>query len=91
MQASIQHTFRIPTIRWKRLLLSLILWSISEVGLTWLGLDDLADCGEYIFKHRQTPVEIAPVAKELTTNTLVTPGIYLYPQAILIELKTNFL
>ncbi|WP_299410637.1 hypothetical protein [Acaryochloris sp. IP29b_bin.148] len=90
MQASIQKAFRIPTIRWKRLLLSLIIWSISEVGLTWLGLDDLADCVEYVFKHRQIAVEIAPVAQEITTNTLVTPSLYPRQQAIFIELKTNF-
>lgn len=75
MHASIQKVLRILTIRWKRLLLSLIIWSISEVGLTWLGLDDLADCVEYIFKHRQIAVEIAPVTKEITTNMLVVPSI----------------
>ncbi len=77
MQASIQHTIRISDIRWKRLLLSCIVWVISEVGLTWLGWDDLADCGEYIFKHQQVAIEIAPVAQALPTTTLVIPNIHL--------------
>ncbi|MGD1861877.1 MAG: hypothetical protein ACFB0E_18135 [Leptolyngbyaceae cyanobacterium] len=34
-------------IRWKRLLLQFILWLSAEVILTSMGLDDLADYGEY--------------------------------------------
>ncbi|MEM1281661.1 MAG: hypothetical protein AAGG53_16935 [Cyanobacteria bacterium P01_H01_bin.152] len=34
-------------VRWKRLLLQSILWLSAEVILTSIGLDDLADYGEY--------------------------------------------
>ncbi len=75
MQAGIQPIFGMTDIRWKRLLLSITVWVISEVGLTWLGLDDLADCSEYIFKHRNVAIEIAPVVQSLPTPTLVIPTI----------------
>lgn len=34
-------------VRWKRLLLQSILWLSAEVILTSIGMDDLADYGEY--------------------------------------------
>lgn len=34
-------------VRWKRLLLQSLLWLAAEVILTSIGLDDLADYGEY--------------------------------------------
>jgi hypothetical protein len=35
------------TVRWKRLLIQSVLWLSAEVILTSIGLDDLADYGEY--------------------------------------------
>lgn len=75
MSAGSQPIFGMPNIRWKRLLFSITVWVISEIGLTWLGLDDLADCGEYIYKHRNVAVEMALVAQALPTPTLVIPSI----------------
>ncbi|BDM78837.1 hypothetical protein [Acaryochloris marina] len=75
MLAGIPPILGMTDIRWRRLLLSIIIWVISEVGLTWLGLDDLADCGEYIYKHRTIAVEIAPAAQAFPTPSLVIPTI----------------
>lgn len=77
MQLRIQYLIATNHIRWKRLLISIIIWVVSEVGLTWIGLDDLADCGEYIFKHREAAIEISPVlqGREPPTTALVIPQI----------------
>jgi len=40
-------------IRWKRLLLQSTLWLVAEIVLTCMGLDDLADYGEYHFTSKQ--------------------------------------
>lgn len=72
MRDRVQHAV-VPHIRWKQLLLSIVIWIVSEVGLTWIGLDDLVDCGEYIFKHREVAIEIAPVLQALPATRLVIP------------------
>ncbi len=38
----------IMNIRWKKLFFTTFVWLSLEVILTVLGLDDLADCGEYV-------------------------------------------
>ncbi len=35
-------------IRWKPLMLRLLFWIATEVTLNCLGIDDLADYGEYV-------------------------------------------
>lgn len=75
MQLGIQYSMAMPHIRWKRLLISIIVWVVSEIGLTWIGLDDLADCSEYIFKHREVAIEISPVLQGLPTTALIIPQI----------------
>ena len=29
----------------------IIVWVMLEIALTWLGIDDLADCGEFVFEQ----------------------------------------
>ncbi len=38
----------------KKLLTRLFLWLLFEISLTCLGLDDLADYGEFIFERNFT-------------------------------------
>ncbi len=38
-------------ICWKKLLTTIVLWLFSEVALNFLGLDNLADYGEFIGKQ----------------------------------------
>ena len=38
-------------VKWKKLLLYLFITIISEILLNFLGLDDLADYSEFIFKQ----------------------------------------
>ncbi|MBD2313705.1 hypothetical protein H6G20_18720 [Desertifilum sp. FACHB-1129] len=45
-------------IHWKKLLFSLTIWLISEISLTLIGLDDLADYSEFIC-HQNVPEAIA--------------------------------
>ena len=37
-------------IKWKYLLAKISVWLISEIILTFLGIDNLADYSEFIFK-----------------------------------------
>jgi hypothetical protein len=37
-------------VRWKTLLIQGSIWLTSEILLTLVGLDDLADYGEFIFQ-----------------------------------------
>ncbi len=36
-------------VRWKLLLIKGVIWLISEILLTFVGLDDLADYSEVVF------------------------------------------
>ncbi len=36
-------------VKWKQLLLKILVWLAVEILLTFLGLDDLADYSEFIF------------------------------------------
>ncbi|MEA5510975.1 hypothetical protein VB715_14470 [Crocosphaera sp. UHCC 0190] len=38
-------------IKWKKLLLSLLFWLLTEIFLNFIGLDNLADYSEFI--HHQ--------------------------------------
>ena len=37
-------------IKWKKLLILITIWLCSEIVLNFIGWDDLADYGEYIFE-----------------------------------------
>lgn len=37
------------TIAWKKLIFTVITWSMTEIILGIVGLDDLADYGEFVF------------------------------------------
>lgn len=43
-------------VRWKRLLIQSIVWLSAEVILTSIGLDDLADYGEYHITSKQAAI-----------------------------------
>ena len=39
-------------IKWSKLVLEMIAWLSAEIFLTTLGLDNLADYGEFVFQDR---------------------------------------
>ena len=41
MESSISHSFA-----------RIVLWLVAEIFLNLMGLDDLADCGEWVFERR---------------------------------------
>jgi len=43
-------------VRWKRLFLQSLLWLSAEVILTSIGLDDLADYGEFHAASKQAAI-----------------------------------
>lgn len=43
-------------VRWKQFLIQSLLWLAAEVVLTSLGMDDLADYGEYHFTPRYVAI-----------------------------------
>ncbi len=42
------------SITYKKVITRLFLWLFYEISLTCLGLDDLADYGEFIFERNST-------------------------------------
>jgi hypothetical protein len=36
-------------LRWKKLLVKIILWLVAEIWFNFLGIDNLADYSEFIF------------------------------------------
>ena len=46
----------------KQVVIKVTIWLLAEVALTLIGLDDLADCGEYVFATSEMrpfhPIEI---------------------------------
>lgn len=43
------------SIRWKTFLIQGSIWLASEILLTLVGLDDLADYGEFVFEKHLLP------------------------------------
>lgn len=43
-------------VQWKQLLIQSLLWLSAEIVLTSLGMDDLADYGEYHFTPRSVAI-----------------------------------
>lgn len=39
-------------VKWSQLILKIIVWLFAEMYLTVLGLDNLADYGEFVFQYR---------------------------------------
>lgn len=46
-------------IRWKHLILHAIVWIVVELFLGWVGLDDLADYGEFVFRETRIAVGVS--------------------------------
>jgi hypothetical protein len=38
-------------VKWKKLLIKLLIFSVSEVLLNFLGVDNLADYSEFVFER----------------------------------------
>jgi len=43
-------------LRWKKLLSQVIVWLVAEIILNLLGLDNLADYGEFVFDKDAIPI-----------------------------------
>jgi hypothetical protein len=41
-------------VRWKKLLMTTILWLTTEIWFNFLGIDNLADYSEFIFEKNVT-------------------------------------
>ena len=39
-------------VQWKNLLARTALWLVAEILLSCLGLDELADCSEFVFEQK---------------------------------------
>ncbi len=51
------------------------IWLFFEVTLTSMGLDDMADYGEYIFKVRELPSQVAALSEFVCINGVCTPRV----------------
>jgi hypothetical protein len=43
-------------VRWRKLILQIAFWAIAEIVLNLIGLDDLADYGEFVFTNKETVI-----------------------------------
>jgi hypothetical protein len=48
-------------LRWKTLFVQVVIWAVSEVALTLVGVDDLADYSEFILDRKHALIEISQV------------------------------
>ena len=55
-------------IRWRKLLLKLTIWLVVEIVLNLMGLDDMADCSEFLFTHSNT----ATVSGDVCVTYIIT-------------------
>ena len=39
-------------VKWSQLVLKIVVWLFTEMYLTVLGLDNLADYGEFVFQYK---------------------------------------
>ncbi len=39
-------------VKWSQLVLKIIVWLLAEIYLTIMGLDNLADYGEFVFQDK---------------------------------------
>ncbi len=53
-------------IKWQKLWVKTILWLGTEILLTLMGLDDLADYGEFLYEQK----EVASMRKAYPTLTV---------------------
>lgn len=44
-------------LRWKTLFVQVVIWTVSEVALNCVGMDDLADYSEFILDRKQALIE----------------------------------
>ena len=40
-------------VRWKKLLVTTILWLVAEIWFNFVGIDDLIDYSEFIFERNE--------------------------------------
>ncbi len=52
-------------VNWSRLIFKIIVWLFAEMYLTVLGLDNLADYGEFVFQYRAL-LQITETSKTLS-------------------------
>lgn len=53
-------------IQWTKLIFKTVIWFATELTLTCLGLDDLADYTEFVFQNRGD-LTIAVSSSDITT------------------------
>ena len=52
-------------VRWQKLLVKLSFWLAAEIFLNLLGIDDLADYGEFIYENKDFSAKIEHVSAVL--------------------------
>jgi hypothetical protein len=62
--------------QWKKVLVKTVAWSIAEIILNFVGLDNIADYSEFVFEHTDVSrVTIVQFAKIDSLVSFVTPCI----------------
>ena len=55
-------------VKWSHLILKILIWLSAEIYLTAIGLDNLADYGEYVFQYKAL-IQIAEASTPLSLTT----------------------
>jgi hypothetical protein len=61
-------------VQWHKLLFKLTVWLCAEIMLNLLGLDDLADYGDFIFDHKNLNL----LQDNIYVSCVVTDAFYKY-------------
>lgn len=67
MLVSVLFKETIMKVKWSKLILKTIIWLSAEIYLTAIGLDNLADYGEFMFQDR-VAIQIAEAPNTNTFN-----------------------
>lgn len=55
-------------VKWSHLIFKILIWLSAEIYLTAIGLDNLADYGEYVFQYKAL-IQIAEASTPLSLTT----------------------
>ena len=63
-------------IRWRKLIVSLLIWLAAELCLNVIGMDDLADCSEFVFEKHQMMLSGSPISGQVFVVAPTSPTIF---------------
>ena len=63
-------------VRWRKLIVSLLIWLAAELCLNVIGMDDLADCSEFVFDHQHIALNGVPMSSQVLVVAPANPTLF---------------